>query len=568
MPSFVTAIRAAPAMTLALLILPVLLGLAGVIAPAFGWHPALGGETWTLNHWRALGDTPGLVEMGRLSLFTGIASALAAFVSVALCLATFLETRFFGTIRRLLSPLLAVPHAAAAIGLAFLLTPSGLASRLVSPWLSGWSQPPDYLFPGDEAGLALILGLTLKEIPFLLLMSLAALPQCRAGERLMMARALGYGRLNGFLKGVMPALYPLIRLPLYAVIVFATANIEVAMILGPSTPPTLAVAVVRWLGDPDLTMRFQAAAGALLQIGVTAAALLIWWLGERLVSRLGAAWLRDGHRRRGEYLGRSLGGLVTWLAIGVLLAALAGLILWSLAGYWPFPDAWPATPTLHAWRQATMGLGASLSSTVTIGLAATGIALALTLGCLEAETHRRRPLGAGAQLILYLPLLVPQVAFLQGLVQWQAQMGLAPGWPVVTLGHVLFVLPYTFLSLAESYRRQDPRWRQVAATLGASPASIFLRVRLPMLAAPILVAGAVGFAVSVGQYLPTLLLGAGRLTTLTTEAVNLASGGDRRLTAVYALYQLALPALGFLLATALPRLWWRDRRQMLSGDAA
>ncbi|WP_275286347.1 ABC transporter permease [Halomonas elongata] len=568
MPYFVTGIRVVPVITLALLILPVLLGLAGVVAPAFGWHPALGGEAWTLVHWQALGNTTGLDDMIRLSLFTGLASALATFGIVALCLATFLETRAFGTIRRLLSPLLAVPHAAAAIGLAFLLTPSGLASRLVSPWLSGWSHPPDYLFPGDEAGLALTLGLTLKEIPFLLLMSLAALPQCRAGERLMMARSLGYGRINGFLKGVMPALYPLIRLPLYAIIVFATANIEVAMILGPSTPPPLAVAVVRWLGDPDLTMRFQAAAGALLQIGVTAGALLIWWLGERLVSRLGAGWLRDGHRRRGERLGRGLGTLMTWLAIGVLVAALAGLILWSLAGYWPFPDAWPAPLTLHAWQQATMGIGGPLSNTVTIGLAATGIALVLTLGCLEAETHRRRPLSAGAQLILYLPLLVPQVAFLQGLVQWQAQVGLNAGWPAVTLGHALFVLPYTFLSLAESYRRQDPRWRQVAATLGASPASVFLRIRLPMLAAPILVAGAVGFAVSIGQYLPTLLLGAGRLTTLTTEAVNLASGGDRRLTAVYALYQLALPALGFALATTLPRLWWRHRRQMLSGDAA
>ncbi|WP_069383324.1 ABC transporter permease [Halomonas caseinilytica] len=568
MPSFVTAIRTAPTVALALLILPVLLGLAGVVAPAFGWHPALGGETWTLAHWQALGNTPGLVDMIRLSLFTGLASALATFGIVALCLATFLETRAFGAIRRLLSPLLAVPHAAAAIGLAFLLTPSGLANRLVSPWLSGWVYPPDYLFPGDSLGLALALGLTLKEIPFLLLMSLAALPQCRAGERLMMARALGYGRINAFLKGVLPALYPLIRLPLYAVIVFATANIEVAMILGPSTPPSLAVAVVRWLGDPDLAMRFQAAAGALLQLGVTAGALLIWWLGERLVSRLAAGWLRDGHRLRGERLGRGIGSLTTWLAIGVLVAALAGLILWSLAGYWPFPEAWPAPLTLHAWQQAATGLGDPLSSTVTIGLAATAIALVLTLGCLEAETHRRRPLGAGAQLILYLPLLVPQVAFLQGLVQWQAQIGLTAGWPAVMLGHALFVLPYTFLSLAESYRRQDPRWRQVAASLGASPANVFLRIRLPMLTAPILVAGAVGFAVSVGQYLPTVLLGGGRLTTLTTEAVNLASGGDRRLTAVYALFQLALPAIGFTLAMTLPRLWWRHRRQMLSGDTA
>ena len=41
-------------------------------------------------------------------------------------------------------------------------------------------------------------------------------------------------------------------------------------------------------------------------------------------------------------------------------------------------------------------------------------------------------------------------------------------------------------------------------------------------------AGAVGFAVSAGLYLPTLFAGGGRFVTLTTEAVTLASGGDRR----------------------------------------
>ena len=53
---------------------------------------------------------------------------------------------------------------------------------------------------------------------------------------------------------------------------------------------------------------------------------------------------------------------------------------------------------------------------------------------------------------------------------------------------------------------------------------------------------------SVGQYLPTLLLGAGRITTLTTEAVALASGANRRITGAYGLLQAVWPALAFALA--------------------
>ena len=65
-----------------------------------------------------------------------------------------------------------------------------------------------------------------------------------------------------------------------------------------------------------------------------------------------------------------------------------------------------------------------------------------------------------------------------------------------------------------------------------------------------------------GQYLATQLLGAGRLPTVTTEAVALASGDDRRVIGVWALTQALLPALGFGFAIVLPRLLWRNRRQM------
>ncbi|WP_136248200.1 ABC transporter permease [Halomonas borealis] len=559
MTAFERTIRGFPHLTLWLLILPVAAGLAGVVAPAFGWLPALGGEALTLSPWRDLWQAPGLVDMLRLSLVTGLASSLVALVIVVLFLGAFLDTRPFHLVRRLLSPLLAVPHAAAAIGLAFLLAPSGLASRLASPWASGWTQPPDYLFPGDPGGGALIAGLVLKEVPFLLLMSLAALPQCRAEERLRVARSLGYGRLNAFLRAVLPGLYPLIRLPIYAVIAFASSTVEVAIILGPSTPPTLAVAAMRWLNDPDLALRFQASAAALTQLALTALALAIWWLAERLVARMAAGWLVNGRRADLERCGRGLAAGLTGFAILLLGASLVGLVLWSLAAWWPFPAAWPSPMTLDAWREAAEAGLTPLGHTASLGLAAVALSLVLTIGCLEAETQRRRTLRPGAQLILYLPLMVPPVAFLYGLVQWQTQLGLSPGWPAAALGHGLFVLPYVFLSLAESYRRLDPRWGQVAAALGASRARVFWRVRLPMLTAPIAVAAAVGFAVSIGQYLPTLLLGGGRLATLTTEAVSLASGGDRRLTAVYALSQMALPALGFMLAAGLPRLLWHHR---------
>jgi putative thiamine transport system permease protein len=81
---------------------------------------------------------------------------------------------------------------------------------------------------------------------------------------------------------------------------------------------------------------------------------------------------------------------------------------------------------------------------------------------------------------------------------------------------------------------------------------------------PVLIAAALGFAVSIALYLPTLLIGGGRWPTVTTEAVALASGGDPRLIGATALLQAALPFLGFAVAALVPALLFRNRRAMLA----
>jgi len=80
---------------------------------------------------------------------------------------------------------------------------------------------------------------------------------------------------------------------------------------------------------------------------------------------------------------------------------------------------------------------------------------------------------------------------------------------------------------------------------------------------PVLIASAVAFAVSVGQYLPTLFAGSGRVATLTTEAVTLSAGADRRVIGTWALMQALLPWVGYLLAALVPALLYARRRALI-----
>ncbi|MBB1377312.1 ABC transporter permease [Pseudoalteromonas sp. SR43-2] len=561
---FTRIVKFSPRFLLALLILPVLGGLISVLLPAFGYAPVLEQTTFSLQGFNALWQTPGLTQMVTLSVATGLISTLLAFIITLMILAAFFNSPWLNRIQRLLSPILVIPHAAAAIAVGFLIAPSGMISRLASPWLSGWELAPNGMFPHDSFGISIILGLTLKELPFLLLMALGVLAQPELGKKLRqqhkVALNLGYCPMTAFFKVILPSLYPLLRLPLLAVLAYASASVEMPLILGPNTPPTLAVAIMHWFNDVDLNLRIKASAGALLQLAVTGGLLALWLGAEKAVKVLFSDSLTNGVREYGGFYWQKITVVLTALVIGFILLSLIGLVMWSVAGFWRFPDAMPEQFTLLHFKSALMQMSSPLFNTLAIGLVTTLFAIILTLLCLESEQLSDKPISRFTSLIIYLPLLVPSIAFLFGLVWIQQLVNNQAAFFNVVLTHLLFVLPYVFLSLASSYRRLDPRFAHVAASLGAAPCKVFFKVKLPQLFAPILIAAALGLAISFGQYLPTLLAGGGRIATITTEAVTLANGASRRTSAVYAIMQMALPLIGFILAWVLPKYFFKSAR--------
>lgn len=549
-----------PWVSIAVLALPVLAGLAGVIAPAFGYMPALGGHAVTLDAWRATLGWPGLPAAIRLSVVTGVTATALSLTLTILIVAAWQGTRSFTWVTRALAPLLALPHAAAAFGLAFLIAPSGWMARAVSPALTGWDRPPDLLIVNDPWGLALVAGLVLKEVPFLLLMTLAALGQSDSLRSQLVARSLGYGRVTGWLKTVLPRVYPQIRLPVYAVLAYSMSVVDVALILGPTRPPTLAVQILDWMTRPDLSMRFQAAAGAVVQLALVLGVLGLWRLGEHGVARWGHVWVANGGRGvLADHSLRPLAAMGALLIGGGVALGLAGLVVWSFTTMWRFPDLLPQAFGLRNWTGQMGSLGPITRDTGLIALGATAIAMALSVSVLEAEARGHK---THAIALIYLPLIAPQIAFLPGLASFALTLGLDGSRVAVMALHLVFVLPYVYLSLADPWRAWDARAGLSAQALGAGPWRVLWAVRLPMLARPLLIAFAVGFATSVAQYLPTLLIGAGRVTTVTTEAVALASSGNRRLIGVWAVVQMALPMVVFALALVLPALLFRRRQGM------
>jgi putative thiamine transport system permease protein len=543
------------------LVVPVLVGLWATITPAMAPFP--GQEH---NAFNALWAWNGLWPASWISVLTGFCATVIALALTAALFALFEDHKIFTVFLRLLTPFLAIPHAAAALALAFILAPSGWVMRAIVSVFNSLNMPisqtpPDIISMNDPWGLALMFGLVVKEVPFLVLMTLAAWAQCDAPRRRLTASTLGYGRAAGFWLTIWPVLYPQLRLPIFAVLAYAMTSVEMAMILGPSLPPTLAVQITKWMALPDPQFQKMAAAAALLQLVLVAGVLLLWRIIEIVTAAISRARFQSGGRGLGLDLPiKILSAIFGVLGFGCLFFGLISLGLWSCTGLWPYPDFLPQTYTARSWASAKEPLLHATNNTLILASVSTLCATALALAVLQTEYLQQKKYRA--QWIIYLPLLLPQITFLPGLYHLALITGVAGNILTVAFAHFIFVLPYVALTLAPAFRAWDTRFALVAAAMGVTNDRVFWRLRLPMLLRPILVAAAVGFAVSVAQYLPSQLIGAGQIETLTTEAVALSSGGNRRLIGTYGLAQSLLPAIAFGLAMIIPSILYRNRRAL------
>ena len=575
---------------LLLLCIPVLAGLVGVIFPALGYFPAIGANAFSTQVFATLFDLPDIWQMMWLSLFTGIGSTLLAVIAAFCILATFYQSSLLGKIQGVLSPFLVFPHAAAAISLLFVVSPSGIfaatTTRLNAYFSHAFATPfvneiSEMALPAandgtllyDGLGLSILIALSLKELPFILLMTLSVMSQPLVKKKLTgyvkVGTALGYSPTASFFKLVLPTIFSQIKLPFLAVLVFATSNVEIPLILGPNNPSTLAVAIMHWFNHIDLSMRLLASSAAVVQVAVSAVAVVLFLGIERLVAYTGKRSLSGGNRYFADTALRACGFTVMAVYIILICAVVYTVVVYSFAKQWHFPLLLPERLTLLHWNTATSALTTPLINTLLLGVLVSTTSLVLVLFTLESEQLKpARVVASNAfSVSLFLPLLVPGVAFLYGLVWFQQLVFQNAVWFHTYIAHMVYVVPYVFLSMAVAYRKFDNRYAMVAQSLGKTPWQVFYHVKLPSLFSAIMVASALGLAISFSQYLPTLLASGGTLPTVTTEAVASVSGSSTRLTAVYVIIQAVMPLIGFMIAWYMPAVATRRRsRQMLVSD--
>ncbi|WJG20429.1 ABC transporter permease [Vibrio furnissii] len=536
-------------------ITPILPGMMGVMLSSLGYIPAVGLHEFSVAGFADVWRWTGVGQSLLLSAGSALLSTYGALLLSFAVLMTLWRRQRWHWVEHCLSGLLALPHVAFAIGFAFLFAPTGMMARAfvalfdyqVSTQDSAWLVHDPHAF-------GLTLALALKETPFLLLMSIPVLQQLHVQTLLTSGASLGYSPMQSWWKLVLPQWLRKMRFALFAVIAYSVSVVDVSLILGPTTPPTFAVLVWQWFSDPDLNQLPRAAAGAVVLLGLAGLMLLSVVLIEALILRVFRGWLSSGRH------GMSLPGKSVMMLVLSCAAIIFPLMLvWSVAQRWRFPSLWPSQFSDRFWLSEWPNMLPTLSQSLWIALLSG--TLALLLGVIAHEFRTRSRLALPAWVIV-LPMLLPQISLLFG-VQIATLFIAAEHYTLwVIWSHVFFAFPLVYLALDGPWKSYNPNYTRVALSLGKTPWQLFWQIKVPMLLPALLYAWAVGISVSLAQYLPTLMLGGGRIATITTEAVALSSGYDRRVMAIYALWQALLPFIFFSLAVVISRVQIRRHRSV------
>ncbi|MFI7382959.1 ABC transporter permease [Streptomyces sp. NPDC049813] len=203
---------------------------------------------------------------------------------------------------------------------------------------------------------------------------------------------------------------------------------------------------------------------------------------------------------------------VVWAVFLVLFLPLFALPLLvvvaaSFATNWS--GALPSGLTGDHYRAATSG-DALTALTTSLVTALTASVLALVVGgwaALAAATLRARGRRAMDALFM-LPVAVPSVVVgLAVLVAFSKPPMLLNGtrW-IVVLAHTVLVTAFAYQSVSAAAVRLDPAYEQAAASLGARPAYVLWKVRLPLLLPSLNAAAGLCFALSMGELSATMML--------------------------------------------------------------
>ena len=251
--------------------------------------PAAGIDTLTFQHFANVLSDPDFLNSLMLTLYISATSTvIAAVLSTVLALFLVSLSHKYRLVHFIFQIPLTVPHLVIAVAVVFMLSPTGLFSRLAvkSGLIDSSAAFP--LLINDHWGVGIILAYVWKEIPFITLMVLSVLRHTGV-ELLDVGRTLKAGPWQRFRYITLPTISPSLGAACLIVFAYTFGAFEIPFLLGQTYPMMLPVWAYKNYSDVDLLARPEGIATGLIIAGVIIVTIVLSQTLVQAARRRGAA---------------------------------------------------------------------------------------------------------------------------------------------------------------------------------------------------------------------------------------------------------------------------------------
>lgn len=245
-------------------------------------------------------------------------------------------------------------------------------------------------------------------------------------------------------------------------------------------------------------------------------------------------------------MNRAVYRLLTCLAVACVCLPLAVIFIWSVADSWRFPDLLPQAWSARGIKEISNGdmMSVLLSS---VGISAIVALLSTWIGTLTARAvvFYEFKLKKAVRFLNLLPLMIPSAAFAMGIHVSFIKIGISDTAVGVIIIHLICGLPYSVNIMCDMTSSVGKKLEQQASLLGAGPFRAFINVSFYALLPGMITSFCMAYIISFSQYFLTLIIGGGRVKTLSTVIVPLIASGDRTLSGAYGMVFIGSALLFF-----------------------
>lgn len=321
------------------------------------------------------------------------------------------------------------------------------------------------------------------------------------------ARVLGANRARTFWRITLPLIAPAIVAAALLIFIFNFTSFGVILILGGARLATLEVEIYRQ--TVNLFNLPLAAALSILQLVCTFTLMLVY-------TRLQAQRAQPLRLRPQAIVKRTLQTTREKILVGCYLAAMLIFLLTPLVaiigasfedgiGYYAEllinrRGSITFVPPIEAVRNSLFFAGVTIALAVSLGLIAAYAIAGKNRAARLLDPMFMLPLGTSAVTLGF--------GYLIGLGNLRTSILLVP------IAHTLVAFPFVVRAILPILRSIQPRLREAAQTLGASPARVWREIDLPIITRAVVVGAVFAFTVSMGEFGATMLVARPDLPTL------------------------------------------------------